>query len=302
MINTSFTSKLFALDGPVIAGSDLYLSTLNILDLFVRELDLSAGYDLHTLKTRIGNATYTGLHGFKTKVIGGGNTIYFDTATYPDNYFYQSCDLQDVALAGNSAISSGVTLIGDVVNSGVMINASGPTGNVITSKGNFHNNGVVNSSLNFVFHGDLMKNGVMSYSSAKFVGTEDQNVIMLDEGALPGPVIFDSSFPTAPSSYQWVEGGFDLENESAEFLTFSSGLGTVEAVYHCEGNYGETDSLSRRVFVGTELPPPNYPPLAFNLISPDDGDEAGQPVSTGLYLTRIRAGSYTKTIKMLYLK
>jgi len=31
-------------------------------------------------------------------------------------------------------------------------------------------------------------------------------------------------------------------------------------------------------------------------------NEAGQPVSTGLYLTRLRAGSYTKTIKMLYLK
>ena len=31
-------------------------------------------------------------------------------------------------------------------------------------------------------------------------------------------------------------------------------------------------------------------------------DDAGQPVSTGLYLTRLRAGSYSKTIKMLYLK
>lgn len=31
-------------------------------------------------------------------------------------------------------------------------------------------------------------------------------------------------------------------------------------------------------------------------------DEEGQPVSTGLYLARLRAGSYTKTIKMLYLK
>ena len=31
-------------------------------------------------------------------------------------------------------------------------------------------------------------------------------------------------------------------------------------------------------------------------------DDSGQPVSTGLYLTRLQAGSYTKTIKMLYLK
>jgi hypothetical protein len=31
-------------------------------------------------------------------------------------------------------------------------------------------------------------------------------------------------------------------------------------------------------------------------------DESGQPVSTGLYLTRLQAGAYTKTIKMLYLK
>ena len=31
-------------------------------------------------------------------------------------------------------------------------------------------------------------------------------------------------------------------------------------------------------------------------------DESGQPVSTGLYLTRLQAGSFTKTIKMLYLK
>jgi hypothetical protein len=31
-------------------------------------------------------------------------------------------------------------------------------------------------------------------------------------------------------------------------------------------------------------------------------NDDGQPVSTGLYLTRLRAGSYTKTIKMLYLK
>jgi PKD repeat protein len=31
-------------------------------------------------------------------------------------------------------------------------------------------------------------------------------------------------------------------------------------------------------------------------------NDEGQPVSTGVYLTRLRAGSYTKTIKMLYLK
>ncbi len=31
-------------------------------------------------------------------------------------------------------------------------------------------------------------------------------------------------------------------------------------------------------------------------------DETGRPVPTGLYLTRLQAGSYTKTIKMLYLK
>ena len=31
-------------------------------------------------------------------------------------------------------------------------------------------------------------------------------------------------------------------------------------------------------------------------------DNSGQPVSTGLYLTRLQAGSHTKTIKMLYLK
>ncbi len=31
-------------------------------------------------------------------------------------------------------------------------------------------------------------------------------------------------------------------------------------------------------------------------------DDSGQPVSTGLYLTRLQAGSYSKTIKMLYLK
>jgi len=31
-------------------------------------------------------------------------------------------------------------------------------------------------------------------------------------------------------------------------------------------------------------------------------DESGQPVSTGLYLTRLQAGAYSKVIKMLYLK
>jgi len=31
-------------------------------------------------------------------------------------------------------------------------------------------------------------------------------------------------------------------------------------------------------------------------------DNSGQPVSTGLYLTRLQAGSYTKTIKMVFLK
>jgi len=34
----------------------------------------------------------------------------------------------------------------------------------------------------------------------------------------------------------------------------------------------------------------------------DGLDDSVQPVSTGLYLTKIQAGSYTKTIKMLYLK
>ena len=31
-------------------------------------------------------------------------------------------------------------------------------------------------------------------------------------------------------------------------------------------------------------------------------DDSGQPVSTGLYITKIQAGSFTRTIKMLYLK
>jgi len=31
-------------------------------------------------------------------------------------------------------------------------------------------------------------------------------------------------------------------------------------------------------------------------------DDAGQPVSTGLYLTRLQAGSFNQTIKMLFVK
>ena len=267
------SSRIMGLEGPVIAGSDLYLSILNFGDLFIQNLDLSNGYDLHTQGVRIGSAYYTDQYGFKTKIIGGGNTIFSETENYPEQFYFEQCDLEDVTLMGSTPIHPGVRFLGEVINGDSLFGSAGGWNWALEVEGNFTNLGTINSTLNFNFKGDLQNAGNISYASAIFSGSEDQNIIMLNEQALPGPITLEANIDPTPFYYQWLEGGLPIPEATSDELIFPGGLGSQETTYHCRGTYELLDTLSRRIFVGTEPPPPNFPPQSFELLAPAPGAE-----------------------------
>ena len=267
------TGGLKALEGDVIAGSDLFFTSQNGTEIFARNLDLSAGFDLHTTKTRIGSSYLSGIHGFHTKITGGGSAIYSETQSYPDAYYFQSVRLHDVTFKGATAFNFEVFLFGNIVNEDSLFTAAGTGGWIVDVQGDFTNRGVVNTSQHFNFHGDLVNHGPMAYTSAYMNGRENQNVLMMNEQALPGPIFFDANIQPIPLSFQWYESGLELSDATEALLAFPGGLTPAEAVFHCQGTYADRDTLSRRIFVGTEPPPPNYPPLSFNLITPLNDSE-----------------------------
>jgi hypothetical protein len=110
------------------------------------------------------------------------------------------------------------------------------------------------------------------------VWTFDVGYLAIDDGlALPTEFVLDQNFPNPFNPSTTLRYGLPEDSEVSL------------VIYDIRGNTVRTIDSGSQVAGWYEH--------IWNGM-----DDSGQPVSTGLYLTRLRAGSYTKTIKMLYLK
>ncbi|MEA1987002.1 MAG: T9SS type A sorting domain-containing protein [Candidatus Marinimicrobia bacterium] len=233
-INVS--GKFHSMNKNLIAGSDLYIAGTGYIEFFVSNLDLSNGYDLHTKNIRIGGAYYSGLYGFRTKITGAGNTIYFNE-NLPDNgYYYQYCDLHDVNLMGKGNISSGVAFYGEVINDDSLLTASGTGGWNVDVQGNFTNNGTVGGDIIFDFSQHFINNGIFDITEGNFVGTENQYCVVKQD--VNSNIKFDANKGT--SSYQWKKDDSDMSGETTAILSFTNMTSADYGKYICATDAGDS--------------------------------------------------------------
>ncbi len=242
-----FNSEFNSLDGKlIIIGNTFIKSTFNYL--VAKEIVLETGSNLYLDNVRFGHSTVA----FKNIVTGNGNFIQMSGS----NGWYEKCDLYDVQLKGYSIVRGDVDFYGEVINQDTLTNNG--TNETIDVLGNFTNNGRIYGNsydMNFNFHKNLTNNGFYSSTFTQFVGDEDQYIVLSNSETLLQSIQLNSNFTTTPSSYQWMKNDVDIANATNENLLFSTGLVTDQAVYQCKGNNGGADVFSRKIYVGTELPP-----------------------------------------------
>jgi len=125
------------------------------------------------------------------------------------------------------------------------------------------------------FNVDILSNGVTYWE---------------DTGILLGYVGIDDENPNIPLSYSLHQNYPNPFNPTTTISYSLPDQSTVKlTVFDIRGQ--EVLTLQE-----TEKPPGNYE-VQWNGI-----DHSGNPVSTGVYFCRLKAGSYSQTIKMLYLK
>ena len=136
-----------------------------------------------------------------------------------NNYIYTlTINIEDLELSGTCQVLSGITINGDVVNTGNLHNLSGGHYSLYLN-GNLTNNGTVRNSpgshdLYVYISGDITNSGIWNNSITYLNGIIDQTITIDNPNEITGDVRFDSDFTGAP--YQWKFDGTILD--SPDFL------------------------------------------------------------------------------------
>ena len=136
-----------------------------------------------------------------------------------NNYFQTlTINIDDLVLSGTCQVTSGITINGDVVNTGNLHNLSGGHYSLYLN-GNLTNNGTVRNSpgshdLYVYISGDITNSGIWNNSITYLNGIIDQTITIDNPNEITGDVRFDSDFTGAP--YQWKFDGTILD--SPDFL------------------------------------------------------------------------------------
>lgn len=170
-----------------------------------------------------------------------------------DNYFTNAV-LADIRLYGTLNYSPGC-MITDITNNGLLQNRFG-TSLTLSSYGTFLNNGTIQNSasgnITIDVYGDITNTGSWNNYLTRMVGTNDQQIIIIDNQDITGDVVFVSN--TTGSPYQWYVNSFILDSpdffgENAQNLEWLVPVSpTYNGTYNCEAAGG----LSRDIQVGSK--------------------------------------------------
>ena len=172
--------KFNCIEGTLTAGSDLYIKGNGYVNFIVTDLILDGEYDLYSESLRIGSSNSVTDYGFRCKITGNGNTIYFNDNQPNYQCFYQACDLYDVNFAGNTYFNADVDLYGEAINLDSLFTAVGIGEYTVDVMGNFTNNGLVDSDLNFNFTHNFTNNGAFQANQIIFKDPNDHIFTTLD--------------------------------------------------------------------------------------------------------------------------
>lgn len=237
-----FTSTFLAEEGKIIAESDLYLRGNGAgVHLVAKEIDLTLGHTLYLQDLRVGKSA-----AIKTKINGGGNSIYLRGGIYS---YYENCDLYDVNLRGYSVFTgNSVDFYGEVVNLDTLTHSNSAI--TLNSYGNFTNHGRMSNYLNMNIYGNLTNDSNYAAISTNLVGLHDQNIFLPTNKPL-NSMATNFRSELVGTVYQWQKNGDNITNATTNQLTFNSSLTENEyGMYQCI-----VDGVpSRKIFVGQSAP------------------------------------------------
>lgn len=224
--------------GTVFTSGELGFTSV-IVDFNGKTLDASSGHDISANAGSFSNIT---LDGFGNEFTVSNNT-YFLNASIIDIRFYGTVDF-----------SAGTSLT-DVTNNGIFRNRVGTSADVSTY-GTFLNNGSVqngmSATLQLNVYGNITNTGSWVNSLTSLVGTNDQQILIIDNQDITGDVRFISN--TTGSPYQWYLNNFildspDFSGETSETLEWIVPVSpTHNGTYNCLAASG----LSRDIVVGSK--------------------------------------------------
>ncbi|MBU2507255.1 MAG: T9SS type A sorting domain-containing protein [Bacteroidetes bacterium] len=232
-------SSIYALEGKIIAGSNLYLRgySLNTVDI-----DLSSGFDLYLYGLYVGDTN------FKTKISANNQNIY----SVGGQTLLNNCEIYNAKLNGHTRIfSNNIQFYGETINIDTLTSSYEKVANIY---GNFTNNGAVGGYYgvdipSFNFHQNFTNGGPCNIRTATITGDVDNYILMRNDVPITGNVVLDAIL--TGTNFQWQKDGVSIAGANSQTFTFNSGLSST--------NYGEykcvvDGNTSRNIFIGNELP------------------------------------------------
>ena len=203
-----------------------------------------------TLDASSGNKITANAGSFNNITIDGfGNEF-----TCTNNNYFVNSSVLDVRFYGTIDFSTGNSIT-DVTSNGIFRNRVG-TSATVSTYGTLLNNGSVQNGINATFqldvYGNITNTGTWTNSLTSMVGTDDQQIMIIDNQDITGDVRFISN--TMGSPYQWYLNSFildspDFSGETTETLQWLVPVSpTHNGTYNCQAAGG----LSRDIQVGSK--------------------------------------------------
>ncbi|MBM3434842.1 MAG: hypothetical protein FJY07_01335 [Bacteroidetes bacterium] len=216
----------------------------------LRFTGVSVNFNGKTLDASSGNIITADASSFTNITIDGfGNEFNCSNNTY-----FVNASIIDVRLYGTIDFSTSNSLT-DVTNNGIFRNRLGTSADVSTF-GTLLNNGSVqngiSATLQLNVYGNITNTGTWNNYQTNLVGTDDQQIIIIDNQDITGDVRFISN--TTGSPYQWYLNSFildspDFSGETTETLSWLVPVSpTHNGTYNCQA----TGGLSRDIVVGSK--------------------------------------------------
>jgi len=211
---------------------------------------VAVNFNGKTLDASTGNIITADASSFTNITIDGfGNEF-----TCSNNTYFMNAAIIDVRFYGTVDFST-VNSITDVTNNGIFRNRLGTSADLATN-GTLLNNGSIQNGISATFqlivYGNITNTGTWTNQLTSLVGTDDQQIIIIDNQDITGDVRFVSN--TTGSPCQWYLNSFildspDFSGETTETLVWLVPVSpTHNGTYNCEAAGG----MSRDIQVGSK--------------------------------------------------
>jgi len=235
----SENGSIFEIDRIVHAGNGGAVEIISELYLLNTAVDLN-NYSLVLPENGTINLNNSSMN--EVNLIGGANAIIHGE----NNSWIGYSSIDGASFTGEIEVDkdntfSNCMLEGDILNPDIYHTIYLNFENEFLNNGNIYNNPATSYDLYVNFMGNLQQNGTIQNQEARWMGTTDQDVYLLNGSEINTHCEFHAMLGT--SGYQWYKNNEEIVGETGGVLDFPEIIPADRGYYHCTTNEGNSRTI-----------------------------------------------------------